>query len=148
VQKSSDGLNFDEVTKISSNPDSIADYFYNYDPTPSDKNEIFFRLKVTDQNNNINYSEIRTVVLSEPGNSISLYPNPSNSFVNVVFSHPINNVLIEILSPTGELIQKYRFNNTSSAHINLISLLPPGVYFIRAYDLDLKKNYVLPFMTQ
>jgi hypothetical protein len=148
VQKSSDGINFDGVTNVRSNEDTVADYFYDYDLNSTDKNKVYFRLKIVDENNNTNYSDVRTVDLAEEQNEISLYPNPSNSFINVSFDHTLNNLQIDILSPGGESLQKYNFANTNSAHINFINWLPPGVYFLHAYDADQKKNYVLPFMTQ
>ena len=148
VQKSSDGINFDGLTNVRSNEDTVADYFYDYDLNTADKNKVYFRLKIVDENNNTNYSDVRTVDLAEEQNEISLYPNPSNSFINVSFDHTLNNLQIDILSPGGESLQKYNFTNTNSAHINFINWLPPGVYFLHAYDADQKKSYVLSFMTQ
>jgi hypothetical protein len=148
VQKSGDGINFDGVTDVRSNQDTVADYFYDYSLNNNDKNKVYFRLKIVDENNNSSYSDIRAVNLAEVQNEISLYPNPSNSFINVVFNHTLNNLQIDILSPGGESLQKYNFTNTNSAHINFINWLPPGVYFLHAYDADQKKNYVLSFMTQ
>jgi type IX secretion system substrate protein len=148
IERSSDGTNFNEVTNVRSIEDTVADYFYDYHLNTNDKNKVYFRLKIVDQNNNTTYSSIREVDLAEQQNGISLYPNPSHSFINVVFNHTMNNLQIDVLSSTGESIQKFHYANTSSAHIDFINSLPPGVYFIHAYDFDLKKNYVLSFMTQ
>ncbi|HEY4876503.1 MAG TPA: choice-of-anchor E domain-containing protein [Puia sp.] len=148
IERSSDGTNFDELTNVKSIEDTVADYFYNYSVSANDKNKIYFRLRIVDQNNNTTYSALREVDLVDEQNEISLYPNPSHSFINVVFNHTLNNLQIDILSAGGESLQKYNFANTSSAHINFVNWLPPGVYFIHAYDPDLKKNYVLSFMTQ
>jgi len=149
IQKSSDGINFEEAGDVKSSIDTSAvDYSYQYNPTASDKNEIYFRLKVVDASNNISYSEIRSVDLSKSLNPISLYPNPSNSFINIVFDHSINNWQIDIFTASGQLLQRNYFANTSSAHISFINNLAPGVYFIHALNQDLKKNYVLSFMTQ
>ncbi|HLY71717.1 MAG TPA: choice-of-anchor E domain-containing protein [Puia sp.] len=148
IERSSDGASFDEVTNVKSIADTVADYFYDYNLNPTDKNKVYFRLKIVDQNNNTSYSTIREVDLAEQQNTISLYPNPSHSFINVLFNRTLNNFQIDVLSSTGQSIQKFHCSNTSSAHIDFINSLPPGVYFIHAYDFDMKKNYVLSFMTQ
>jgi hypothetical protein len=149
IQKSSDGINFEDAGSLKSNIDtSAADYSYQYNITTDDKNQIYFRLKVVDASNNVSYSEIRSVDLSKSPNPISLYPNPSNSFINIVFDHSINNWQIDIFTASGQLLQRNYFANTNAAHINFINNLAPGVYFIRAINQDLKKNYVLSFMTQ
>jgi hypothetical protein len=148
IERSSDGTNFNEVTNVKSIADTVADYFYDYNLNSNDKNKVYFRLKIVDQNNNTTYSTIREVDLAEQQNAISLYPNPSHSFINVLFNHTLDNLQIDVLSSTGESIQKFHCTNTSSVHIDFINSLPPGVYFIHAYDFDLKKNYVLSFMTQ
>jgi len=149
VQKGSDGINFEETADIKSiNDTASADYLYHYNITAKDKNEIYFRLKIVDENNNIHYSEIRSVDLNKFPNGISLYPNPSNSFINIVFDHSVNNWQIDIFTASGELLQRNYFANTNSAHISFINKLAPGVYFIHAINQDLKKNYVLSFMTQ
>ena len=148
VERSSDGTNFNAVTNVKSIEDTVADYFYDYDLNSNDKSKVYFRLRIVDQNNNTTYSTMREVDLAEQQNEISLYPNPSHDFINVVFNHTLNNLQIDVLSSTGESIQKFHCSNTSSVHVGFINALPPGVYFIHAYDFDLKKNYVLPFMTQ
>ena len=149
VQKSSDGINFVETGDIKSSIDSsAAEYSYKYNITASDKNQIYFRLKVVDANNNISYSEIRSVDLGNSLNPVSLYPNPANSFINIVFDHSINNWQIDIFTASGQLLQRNYFANTNSAHISFINNLAPGVYFIHALNQDLKKSYVLSFMTQ
>ncbi|HEX4374666.1 MAG TPA: T9SS type A sorting domain-containing protein, partial [Puia sp.] len=148
VERSSDGTSFDAVTNVNAIKDTVANYFYDYNLNTNDKNKVYFRLKIVDQNNNATYSSMREVDLAEQQKEISLYPNPSHSFINVVFNHALNNLQIDVLSSTGESIQKFHCSNTSSVHIDFINSLPPGVYFIHAYDFDLKKNYVLSFMTQ
>ena len=62
-KRGSDGINFDEVTNVRSNEDTVADYFYDYSLNTNDKNKIYFRLKIIDENNNTDYSDIRVALI-------------------------------------------------------------------------------------
>jgi hypothetical protein len=149
VEKSNDGAGFDELGNVNSNQDSAtANYQYNYKVTSKDGSKIYFRLKIVDTNNSVQYSDIISVSLSSIATQLSLYPNPSNSFINVVFDHPVNNWQIGIFTADGAPLQTSYFANTNLAHIGFINKLAPGVYFIRAFNKDLNKNYVLSFMVQ
>ena len=61
IQKSYDGINFGEMDSIKSLVEKTSsDYSDNYFISASDKNKIYFRLKIIDENGDINYSEIRS----------------------------------------------------------------------------------------
>jgi hypothetical protein len=105
-------------------------------------------LKIVDENGDMSYSEIRIVELDEKEQNISLYPNPSNSFVNIVFNNSINNLQTDIFAANGELIQRNYFANTNSAHIIFRNKLASGVYFIKVFDMQSQKNYVISFIVK
>jgi hypothetical protein len=147
VQKSEDGINFDATDSIKSMVEKIySDYSDNYFISASDRNKIYFRLKIIDENGDVNYSEIRAVNLDENNQGISLYPNPSNSFINIIFNGAPDNWGTDIFTDNGQLIQRNYFANANSAHINFISKPVPGVYFIHAFDIQSQKNYVTSFI--
>lgn len=147
IQKSYDGINFGEMDSIKSLVEKTSsDYSDNYFISASDKNKIYFRLKIIDENGDINYSEIRAVDLDENNPGIYLYPNPSNSFININFNGASGNWQTDIFADNGQLIQRNYFANASSAHINFISKPASGVYFIRAFNADSQKNYVESFI--
>jgi hypothetical protein len=149
IQKSDDGINFSEVNNISSvDENTSVNYSSNYSISANDKNRIYFKLKIIDKNGDINYSEIRTVELDKSDQRISVYPNPSNSFVNIVFSNSIGNLQTDIFAANGELIQRNYFVNTNSAHINFKNKLACGVYFIKVFDMRSQKNYVVSFVVK
>ncbi|HEX4374667.1 MAG TPA: choice-of-anchor E domain-containing protein, partial [Puia sp.] len=130
IEKSDDGINFSEIDSIRSVIENISsDYSDNYFISANDRNKIYFRLKIIDENGNVNYSEIRVVDLDENDLGISLYPNPSNSFVNIIFNGTAGNWQTDIFADNGQLIQRNYFANTNSVHINFISKPASGVYF-------------------
>jgi len=149
TEKSADGVNFTSFGTVKSSVDTtVASYAYPYTLTSSDKNRVYFRLRITDENNNISYSGVSKVDLGEQSAQLSLYPNPAHDYINILFPRTVNNIAVDLLSSSGETIQRYAFKNTNMPRINAISQLAPGVYFIHVYDLDQHKSYVLPLMTQ
>jgi hypothetical protein len=149
VQKSADGNNFSETDSIKSIVEKISsDYSDNYFISASDRNKIYFRLKIIDENGDVNYSEIRVVNLDENKQGISLYPNPSNSFINIIFNGMSGNWQTDIFADNGQLIQRNYFANTNSAHINFISKPVPGIYFIHAFNIQSQKNLVTSFIVK
>ena len=149
VQKSSDGKIFTDVNTIPSiDENTSVNYSSDYPISPTDRNKIYFRLKIVDQNGDLNYSEIRIVELDENKQKISLFPNPSSNFVNLVFTNSINDLQTDIFAANGELIQRNYFTNTSLAHINFQNKLASGVYFIKVFDMQSQKNYVISFIVK
>jgi hypothetical protein len=147
IQKSDDGINFNETDSIRSIIENISsDYSDNYFISPSDRNTIYFRLKIIDENGDVNYSEIRMVHLDENDPGIYLYPNPSNSFININFNGIPGNWQTDVFADNGQLIQRNYFANANSAHINFISKPASGVYFIHAVNKESQKNYVASFL--
>jgi hypothetical protein len=65
--------------------------------------------------------------------TVKIYPNPSNSLLNVAVSKPSNNYTLNIYNSTGTEVYSAVLN-TSSAQISLSSLGSAGLYIIRIYD--------------
>jgi len=149
IQKSADGNSFSDVVSMPANPSNndVENYSYYYSIDKADKDKIYFRIKMTDANGNTKYSEIRMIELNNTG-GISLFPNPSNSFVNIFFNQQQGNWQVDIFAPNGDLVQRNNFSNTNLAHIGFIKRLAPGLYFIHAYEQALQKSYVLSFSIQ
>src|SRR5271154_2303320 len=65
VEKSSDGKNFSEVdTTGSVDENTSVNYSFDYPISSTDRNRIYFRLKIVDENGDVSYSEIRIVELN------------------------------------------------------------------------------------
>jgi len=75
-------------------------------------------------------------------NSLSLYPNPANSFVNISSEFEINNIKV-----TNNLGQVVLEQNAKSNNVNLnVENLESGIYFININSND--KNTVLRFIKE
>ncbi len=152
IQKSADGNNFAPVVSIPSVPDSDGkgSYLHNYTIGTDDKARIYFRVKETDGQGLVKYSEIRSVDLDDnDAAGMRIFPNPATSFVNVAFNQPsVKNWQVDIFSANGILIQSNSCLNTSTAHISFKEKPASGIYFIRATDQQTHKSFVQNFLIE
>ena len=84
-----------------------------------------------------------TSIIHVDGLEVSLFPNPTNGLVNVVYQ-PVNNedMLLEILDIQGRLIQSKRLNQGGMVQFDL-SHLPDGTYLARFSQQDLIKDIAI-----
>jgi hypothetical protein len=98
-----------------------------------------YRLKQEDINNNISYSNVVTVIFSNPGNlvasNISIYPNPGKSTLNITIkSKPqtATTYYISVTAVTG-LTVKQVTTSQQNWQTSVNDLLP-GTYLVRVFD--------------
>jgi hypothetical protein len=65
--------------------------------------------------------------------TVKIYPNPSNSLLNIAVSKPSNNYTLKIFNSSSSLVYS-EVLNTSSTQISLSSLGSAGLYIIQIYD--------------
>jgi uncharacterized repeat protein (TIGR01451 family) len=106
------------------------------------KNEInYYRLKMVDQNGQINYSETREVRFDKNNSvQIQVFPNPvfKNSDINIVITNNYVQATVRITNSIGMLMQQYFFNKNHTIIINTTNL-NSGVYFVETI-IDNKKS--------
>lgn len=74
------------------------------------------------------------------GNNISLYPNPANTYINVV-ANETNFAAISIYSINGQLLQTLAFEQANNTTID-ISMLQAGIYFMKI-DKNVVKKFIV-----
>lgn len=149
VQTSSDGIHFSDIASVPD--DGSVNYEYDYTVPDHKEGAIYFRLKIISPSGQVKYSETKMVDITNDntGNGISLYPNPSDSYINIVFNEPANTHWdICIYSANGGLIQKNHFAAASTVHVNFRNKLPAGVYFVRAENIETQKKYLQSFLVR
>jgi hypothetical protein len=84
-----------------------------------------FLVKLSDITVNINENNF--------DNEIKLYPNPTNSFVNLkIQNKESEKLLVEITNINGQLIYKKQYNKTANSTIKIdLSSYPKGIYLIK-----------------
>ncbi|MBS1596637.1 MAG: choice-of-anchor E domain-containing protein [Bacteroidetes bacterium] len=131
---------------------TVTQYQYQYNPSPADVGEIYFRIKRTDASGNINYSIIKTVNLSATQRiGIQTYPNPVTKTVMVQFDENQNgNFLLELVNITGQVIQRkaVSLSGTNFTKFDLDTHPISGLYFLRAKNTNNKEQFVNKVMIQ
>jgi type IX secretion system substrate protein len=148
IQKSEDGYQFMPLTSmlVSTDIKTKSDYLYDYNIAAGDGSAVYFRIKLTDASGNIKYSETRKVVLNDNSTPIYIYPNPSNSFINVAFNQATaGSWQVDIYASNGSKVQSNYFVNSNNIHIAFKQKLAAGIYFIHAANPQMQNNYVQPF---
>lgn len=128
VERSTDGNSFLDINNIIVNI-SIKNYNYQDTKPAADKN--YYRLKIVDTNNLINYSTVATVINKSTIDLQILYDAQSGK-VTVAGMQNNRTYQLEIYSCNGQLVSK-KNNNTTQLVIS-ISDLPHGLYVAYASD--------------
>ena len=128
VERSKDGNTFTEIERLSaSNTTTGAAY------TTSDKQPFeglsYYRIRAVDFAGHIDYSPIRSIVLSEKEAWGKVFPNPLTASSGLQLSSTLpGSTRFELYSPDGRLLQQTIFE--SSAFLRLPGL-PAGMYNYR-----------------
>ncbi len=132
VERSFDGLNFENIAEIQGAGNSQGEQYYSFTDYNSLPGQLYYRLKATDFDGSFEYFDIVTVQFKRTGNSeVTLYPNPAlDGQVTVHLNYkPKGPASIIIYDQTGK---KFMEHTLSSQKETL--LLPPemhsGVYLI------------------
>lgn len=136
VQKSTDGRNFTTIGIVFSTT-KTGDEKYTYkDAIPAEKT--WFRIKLTDNNNHISYTNTLSVGNSvETTRTLSLNQNPVESYLVFQYKSSENAVAtVNIYNTSGALMYSQKTNITKDA--NSIAINLDGKLFTGLYILEVK----------
>jgi hypothetical protein len=136
LERSFDGISFNELTFIPGaiNSWSIKNYAYtDRNAMAFGYNTIYYRLKQTDLDGTITYSNITSVTRDDKSSSINIFPNPSNgdfiisnsknADLNLQFIDMNGSIVLSTLVHAGDLV-KIEYGQ-----------LPVGIYTVRTLGL-------------
>lgn len=136
IQRSFNAIDYIRVKDFTLN-DYANKNGYTFSENVNDINEaaIYYRIKVTDINGNITYSDVLKLNLHEDLFKATISPNPSNGFTNIGFNAKSTGMFrIELYNTAGKLLRT--INHHADAGYNTFRLdkldrFAPGMYFIR-----------------
>jgi hypothetical protein len=129
IERSATGENFSPIATIDAagNSNSILNYI-DFDNTPL-SGVSYYRLKQTDFDGNYSYSSIVSVnFISNEILIESIYPNPVQNELTILFNKISSNTTIKIYNTLGECVYNETIS-TLAQYINT-SQFASGVYFI------------------
>lgn len=148
IERSADGVNFEEVTRVAgAGSSTVSNTYSSIDESP--KNGLnYYRLKQTDFDGAFEYSSIASVVVggsTQPTAQISVYPNPANAGqqIQINISDAAVDYTIEVYEiGSGKLI----FSGASMGQQNQMDMpegLAAGAYLVRVANATEVQNHKL-----
>lgn len=126
VERSADGIHWLPVERKQGAGNSSAVTSYeaaDYHPLPGIS---YYRIKQMGYNEQVTYSEVRTIYNQQKG--ITVFPNPTTDLVVVSGLTSRANNTIRLVDAAGKLVQEYKTN--SSTHRIDLTGKAPGIYFL------------------
>lgn len=132
IERSVDGERFEMVTRIDGAGNSSSEIEYGIKDQDPIKGVSYYRLKQTDFDGTVSFSDVVSVRISEF--EMSLYPNPTKGLVNLEINNNQREKLdIQVLNAAGQIVDVQHvstikgFNNYT---LN-VARLPKGVYTVK-----------------
>lgn len=137
LERSIDGVNWREITKINGAGNSLSNKHYLYDDYSFINNTInYYRLKQIDFSGEFEYSNIISIESSETIESYlsDIHPNPTNEniFYNLFTSQP-GTITIELIDFTGNIVktEEKQINSGKNELFTDMQNLKNGMYILK-----------------
>ncbi len=118
-------------TKLGFVPANEA-HVYQYKSVTLAAGRYYFRLRQVDHDGQFTYSSIQSLVIEKGSQGFSLAPNPVKDLLNLqVVTVLTEDATVEILQPTGQVIQMATLSAGSSTLTLSVNHLPTGSYILR-----------------
>jgi hypothetical protein len=131
IERSSDGVNFEQIGKQAGAGNSVTTLNYNYKDQNPIKGISYYRLKQVDFGGKTTYSQICSVTNYGDG-GVSFYPNPVRNTLTVDYNYtekPKANT-ITVTDVAGKLVQVSSSFSDSKVTLDC-SNLAEGIYFLK-----------------
>jgi uncharacterized repeat protein (TIGR01451 family) len=137
VERSVDGRMFNKIATVvaAGNANTIKNYTLVDDITTVTNVIVYYRLKQIDIDGTSKYSTIASIRLKKNGATVTVTPNPFNTYVNINVEASKNEMaIVKVLNMAGgELVVKkvQMIKGTNYIAIDALSKLPVGNYIIQ-----------------
>jgi hypothetical protein len=132
IEKSLNSKDFKAIGKMNATGNSNITQQYNFtDANLNNATVSYYRLKMNDNNGAFAYSNTIKVSSVVKG-SVSLYPNPTKTSVNIAGSQMKQITVTNIL---GKVVLQQTLNSVNNTVLN-VSTLPKGIYNINIKNND------------
>ncbi len=129
LERSEDGVNFTEVTRVDGAGDHTGILEYSYTDTKPVSGTSYYRLKQTDFDGAFTYSNIVSVMM-DATTSFTIYPNPTSNQLNVSVTAG-NETQLFITDMGGrEVYRNIIGGSNQQLSLNLKDYMPAGIYLV------------------
>jgi hypothetical protein len=136
VQRSADGLEFYDITRIQAGSSAKEIQKYNYVDSNPLSGKSYYRLKQTDLDGTVNFSDIRMVILDGSESVVTAYPNPvTNGKISIDFHTSLENpTRITVYDTMGKIVLQDVVAEGISTYSMDMTNTPTGVYVIKGVN--------------
>jgi len=142
IEKSKDGASFNPIAKINAagNSDELIRY-ESLDAQPW-RGQNYYRLKQVDRDDEVTYSETKSILFNALANDILAYPNPIKKGNELTILSNLNETLdINIFDAKGRLVKIEKLENGEGTIV--LNELSTGTYFYRIIGATTMQRGVL-----
>lgn len=135
VERSTEGRHFAAIGKVAASNRALNHYvFEDKKASNLDAHQVYYRLKIGEQNRTITYSDVVVVSLKQDGYGVALYPNPVRGATTLQVHSPRSEQLqCHVVDGSGRVVHMQNFivvkgKNYVSLQVNALA---PGLYHLR-----------------
>ena len=126
VERSSYASGYTSIGKVAAKNNASNNYSFTDNSLLTDKT-VYYRLKITDKNGNIRYTEIVSVKNNAVKNLV-VYPNPAKNLITLLLSEEAAKATIKINNAEGKTVKTIVNQDERKIDVD-ISNLPTGSYY-------------------
>jgi hypothetical protein len=142
VQRSLDAENFDSIGMVQGAGLSSLGHSYSLFDAHPPKQLLYYRLKQTENNGTVDYSDIRAVNL-QPVLSYSVFPNPAADYLVFESSASVNtDAVVEIHNALGRVVLNKRIPGSMLRQEISLDELTPGYYTVSIKNAGQTSAYI------
>lgn len=131
IEISGDGKDFNFVGNVASMGDTESGHIYDYIHKQPGAGKHYYRLKQTDLDGTITYSNIISFTIDNPSN-IFLAPVPAHNYVKMYFNKPVTDrTVLEVLNVAMQMVYKKTIPSGTTVYNIPLNNLSSGVYIVR-----------------
>lgn len=141
IERSSNGIDFNQIGIARANGNSNQIKHYQFFDNQPYKGINYYRLKQVDFNEDMEYSPIRTLEFDLEATTISVYPNPTENWLNIDISNHTQNGLSRqfyLYDAYGKLILQKELDAFEHHFSINISEISAGVYTLQLENKSVK----------
>lgn len=107
IERSRDGILFDEVGQVQGAGYSVSPLHYSFDDSRPYMGLSYYRLRQTDYNGSSSLSQVVPVWLDAQGPVIAVFPNPNNGTFTIARSDAERELALELLDGSGRVVRQW-----------------------------------------
>jgi hypothetical protein len=147
IERSANGRHFTPIGNIAARSNNNDKVDYNYIDASPLSGDNFYRVKATEDNGKVVYTNVVRISTGKKGTDLVVYPNPvKGADLNMQLSHlPAGKYTLRVFSMSGQVIDSRMMNHAGGSISETLTLknLKPGLYTLQVSgSISLQKTFL------